>query len=321
MSFSSSSDTRLKILLVTDGKPGHLNQLKGLLFQLQRLSQTESRWIEVNHPHCSWLSCFAKQKAGFNPDIVIGAGHKTQKYVLILGRNAQTCILMKPSLPLFLFDYAIIPAHDNVTEKNNILTTDGVLNQVQPQTDRSPGTRTGLILIGGQSRHYEWSNTNIVMQVVSLVSASQRHWHLTNSRRTPADFLPELKQKLARQGLTDRVSIFPQDTTELDWLANQYQSAAEIWVTPDSVSMVYEAITSGSATGLFDMTPIKPGRIVRGISRLIEYQRVTPFAYWKLSGKMHKNKDDKPFCEAERAAHWLLDRLKSKAQKPFRPAP
>ncbi|PID43822.1 MAG: hypothetical protein CSB48_03280 [Proteobacteria bacterium] len=324
MPCSRNANTALNILLVTDGKPGHLNQLKGLLFQLQNLAQVTARWVNVNDRESawlknSWLRCFTRQKGDFTPDIVIGAGRKTQKQVLILGRHAQTCILMKPHLPLFLFDYAIIPAHDNVAERKNVLTTEGVLNQVRPQTAcpatghaeaRAGQHPPGLMLIGGESRHYEWSGASIISQVVSLVSNSQRHWHLTNSRRTPDEFLPELRQQLAENNLAGRVSVFPHDTTGPDWLTNQYQCAEEIWVTPDSVSMVYEAITSGAATGLFDMTPLKTGRIVTGINKLIEHHRVTPFACWKRSGKVHRTREGTAFCEAERAARWLLEQLR-----------
>ncbi len=70
------------------------------------------------------------------------------------------------------------------------------------------------------------------------------HWTLTTSRRTPVDFLAQLD--VDRPQLT----VVPCAQTGPDWLPEQLARAAQVWVTQDSVSMIYEALTAGAAVGL-----------------------------------------------------------------------
>jgi mitochondrial fission protein ELM1 len=49
------------------------------------------------------------------------------------------------------------------------------------------------------------------------------------------------------------LTIVPFAATSPDWLPTQLARADQAWVTADSVSMVYEALTAGAAVGVLDV--------------------------------------------------------------------
>jgi mitochondrial fission protein ELM1 len=78
--------------------------------------------------------------------------------------------------------------------------------------------------------------------------------------------------------------VFPAQATPPDWLEEQLTQAGEVWVTPDSVSMVYEALTAGCRVGLFDL-PSRPGsRVAKGVKDLLAQGYVSLFPEKKAPG-------------------------------------
>jgi mitochondrial fission protein ELM1 len=306
----SGAPASLAVWLVTDDKPGHRNQLQGLLDALARHAPVSAHWLVRRRPGCSWLDVLRRRYPGPEParapDLVVGAGHGTHRDVLALKRRyrAFSVVLMNPSLPLAWFDAAIVPRHDiPVARRERILLTDGVINTVRPAENPDP-TR-GLILVGGTSSHYDWHSERIAHEVLDLVARFPGvRWQLTDSRRTPPEFLAALGEPLP-----DNLTVNPHQQTPAGWVATQLRRAGCVWVTPDSVSMVYEALTAGAPTGLFDLAPRRRGRIVRGMEQLLAGAMVNRFSDVIAGRPMQP--PAKPLWEAERAALWLLrqDRL------------
>ncbi len=80
-----------------------------------------------------------------------------------------------------------------------------------------------------------------------------------------------------------------------------------VWVTADSVSMVYESLTAGCRVGLIELTPAAgDSRVMRGMAKLVETQRVTPFGEWSRQRGMFPAA---PLDEAGRVADLLLSTL------------
>ncbi|UZE95764.1 mitochondrial fission ELM1 family protein [Alkalimarinus alittae] len=303
--------TTKKTLIVwffTDDKPGHLNQLKGLESRLSAHTEIKSRWLSVPSKNISCFNILIKRfslEGDFVPDLVVGAGSKTHKY-LVAAKYSYNCfslVLMRPSLPLSLFDGAVIPEHDNPPVNDKILVTLGVLNNIEPRAPRLSGVTEnvrGLILIGGESKHYVWDDTLILKQLEQVLTGSVnvKEWVLSNSRRTPSSFLVKLKERNF-----PNISIVEHQDTESLWLPEQMAKSEQIWVTPDSVSMIYESITSGAATYAFDLQAKKESRVVRGIKVLLKKKLLSqwpdiepksqPFVLW----------------EVERVVNWLLKRM------------
>ena len=303
----------LNVWFITDDKPGHLNQLKGLESRLSVHAKIQSKWLSVADNNLSWLSVFLKRLpqdclTEHAPDIVVGAGHRTHKLILALKRRFHcfSVLLMKPSVPVSWFDALIIPEHDSPPNCAHILPTVGVLNNVVPILDaKQKPANKGLILIGGESKHYQWDENNILDQVEDIVSKSPNisFWVLGNSRRTPISFINKLKERSL-----NNVLIVEHQNTDRTWLPQQMSDSGKIWVTPDSVSMVYESITSGTETNIFKMDCDKQTRVVKGIERLLLKSLVVEWP--NLNGSLK----DSVLWEAERAAIWLIDRYRPTSQ-------
>ncbi|WP_157678126.1 mitochondrial fission ELM1 family protein [Oleiphilus messinensis] len=309
---------KLNVWMITDGKPGHQNQLRGLGSALANSVETEITWLHVRDYPLKWRALISRKALSLNltpdqsglPDIVIGAGHATHKLVLSLKRQCQsfTVLLMKPSLPYRLFDACIVPAHDSPPNRPQVLKTLGVLNTITPRTEQADHAQNtpGLMLIGGESKHYHWDTTEIVAQISEILQQDpEQNWMLTNSRRTPEDFLETLSAALNEQ---QQLTVIPHTETPPEWMKENLVRSNPVWVTPDSVSMVYEALTSGAQTGIFKLKEKKHGRIVRGLEKLVDDNKLITFEDWHRHHEMPRYQG--PFFEAGRAADWLLERYR-----------
>ncbi len=262
-----------------DGKPGHENQSAGLVQALRTSRPVEAHDIPVPGEIAAfgaWLAGrFPWGRTLPAPDLLLGAGHATHWPLLAARRTrgGRAVVLMRPTLPLGCFDLCIVPAHDHPRAADNVWVTRGVLNRVRPGVAKDP--RQGLILIGGPSQHHAWSTPGMVEQVRAVVAHDAgRRWVLTTSRRTPADFLDALRRQLDAgidSGIDDgRIELVPGETTAPDWLPAQLAWAGAVWVSADSVSMVYEALTSGAAVGLLEVPARGRARVVRGVEALVD---------------------------------------------------
>ena len=77
-----------------------------------------------------------------------------------------------------------------------------------------------------------------------------------------------------------------------------------IWVSPDSISMIFESLTSGAFVGLLKLKENRKTRINKTIDYLILNNRVTTFSSWKKKNKL-KNNNIK-LDEARRCASIIL---------------
>ncbi|MFH4347311.1 ELM1/GtrOC1 family putative glycosyltransferase, partial [Acinetobacter baumannii] len=54
------------------------------------------------------------------------------------------------------------------------------------------------------------------------------------------------------------------------WIFEEMQKAEAVWVTEDSVSMIYEALTAGCRVGVIAMDRLKQDRITNSVDILLE---------------------------------------------------
>lgn len=296
------------ICIISDGKPGHLNQSLGLVEAL--LSVDTSLTYDICPP-ASWvhlikllISHLFLQSQPTTTKIFVGAGHRTHLTLLVYKKcfgvksGAKVIVLMKPSFPLRWFDLCLIPEHDQPAVLPNVIETWGALNRVLP------GVKThnsGLILIGGPSKHFHWDEPLVLSQLREIVEQSAEvAWTLTTSRRTPDSFLMQLS------ATNLPIEIVSDEQTDKDWLPEQLAGAEICWVTEDSVSMVYEALTAGCRVGLIALQSEREGRISRGLSRLRAAGRVRTLKQPMLSTEAPPVLAESKRCaDLIRARGWL----------------
>lgn len=291
-----------------DGRPGHENQVVGLTEAIQRIHNIQVCDIRLDEERRGLrgvlLGGLASMASLPAPDLLIGAGHSTHLPLLASSRRygGRTVVIMKPSLPVTLFDLCLIPEHDTLCfPAKNVVRTEGALNRVRPSERHD--SECGLILIGGPSRHFRWSDEQVILQAQAITARSGIRWTIATSERTPESFLRHLQSQLSH------VALKISNDTSSDWLPQQLEQAGTVWVTCDSMSMIYEALTAGARVGLLELEPASPGRISSNIQRLIRSSMVTACSAW-LQGRP-LSASVKSFSEADRCSRIVVERCLS----------
>ena len=304
------------IYIISDGKKGHLSQTRGLATALieqatERAPECQHSCHEVDITGLSWFGkLFYKGKELDlpRPDLILCAGHGTHLAALSLARHLRCLcmVCMRPSLPVGAFDLCITPRHDlpdGFKANGRIFPTNGAINGIRPNPEVAK-TQT-LVLIGGPSKSYNWDAELVLNQLSSIARRTSTPIVLTTSRRTPADFVHDVSVACPN------IRVIPVEETGPTWVADNLAKSVEVWVTQDSVSMVYEALSSGAPVGIIEMPakegPHKPdaSRIARGLNMLIADGSVCRFTEW---AKTHKSPHTGVVMnEAARAATYILE--------------
>jgi mitochondrial fission protein ELM1 len=295
------------IWIIVDGKPGHQNQSEGLVTALSRLIDIQTFRLPVapfwktliavllNKQHA--LKVFSK------PDFVIGAGHKTHSTLLLFKWlfKAKAIVLMKPSLPKWLFDLCIIPEHDGAKTKANVIATKGVLNRVVPSENKQ--INKGMILVGGPSTHYDWDEEVLISQIKDILAGmSHIEWAITDSRRTPETTSLQLKKLQSEKVIYEsHVSV------DSDWLPEQLADSSYAWVTADSVSMVYEALTAKNHVGLLSVPEKTTSRVSQGVRKLVKEKYLKTFDQWQRHEEFEATRVIEN--ESDRCAHEIMNKF------------
>lgn len=303
------------IYIISDEKKGHLSQTRGLAAALlERAMQTAPQGNhsvhEVSIVGKSWFSKLFYKAKELNlpkPDLVLCAGHSTHLAAKSIARyhKCRLIVCMKPSLPLGMFDLCIIPRHDfaeDAQTPDNVLLTNGAINNIKPEPEKEK--KDTLILIGGPSKEFKWEAEAVLNQLSTIVRYSTNSIVLTTSRRTPKDFVQDVNSACPS------VRVEPVEQTGPTWVADHLACAREVWVTQDSVSMVYEALSSGAPVGIIEM-PRKVGknkdkisRVARGLMMLAKDGEVCTFTTWATEHKIPQSSNI--LNEAGRAADYIL---------------
>lgn len=233
-----------------------------------------------------------------SPDLLIGAGHGTHWPMVRckIAFGGHSVVIMKPSLPLSWFDSAIIPRHDTPKPQAKTFISQGMLN---PAFKSQPDLQQGVILLGGINKYFAWQEALLIKQINAITSAKPDcQWQISNSRRTPDDFNVE-----AISAANVRWVNWQDEGPQ--WLPRQLAQASSIWVSCDSMSMIYEALNSAAQVGVLQLPVLKQAnKMSREVERLIEHKQVLTQA-----GIAPSNQLRSPLNEHFRAAQWLLARL------------
>ena len=300
-----SEQQPLTIWILDDGKPGHRNQSLGLAEAIGRIRDTSVHFVSLPHDR----SFFSRMKRASEqakqlpkPDLVISAGHKTHVALLYLAwkTGARSVVLMKPSLPCKWFDHCLIPEHDfaeGVKTPENVMLSKGALNRIIYDQEAKDGS--GLFLIGGKSSEFGFDGENLHKTIGEIVGkGGDAQWILTDSRRTAEGFIESL------EGIP--ILVHPHQTTNSYWLPEQLRRASVVWVTEDSVSMIYEALTCGAQVGLLPMPRIKKaGRVARGIENLLQDKQIITYLNWQNGNQLPVN--HVALAEADRCAELISE--------------
>ena len=275
------------IWIISDGKPGHVNQSLGLV---EALVELKPNLTFKTFPLSSIKTLlFAKER----PKLIVSAGRATHlsNWILSIRFGVKNIVLMRPSLPYRFFNLALVPEHDSPPAQGSVVRTKGAINRMKA-SNKQPGSR--LVLLGGPSKHVVWDDQWVLEQLDKLLEGADL-LNVATSRRTPQALVQLLKSK-------NGIRLIEPDSVEKDWLPNTLATTEQVIVSSDSVSMVYEAITAGCTVSLIRLESTPNSRTQQGIDSLVE------------QGLVGKRADQTPvnpvpsFREATRCAEIILER-------------
>jgi mitochondrial fission protein ELM1 len=294
------------IRVISEGRPGHQNQSLGLAQALARRTGATVEVIPIPTTFNfvpRWRAAAASTAT--QPQLLIGAGHKVHLPILLAARKfrARSVVIMAPTWPTWFFDCCILPQHDlgSAHHSARIIPTLGALNRL-PEDIPAKQPR-GVVLVGGPSKSHGWA-AQITAEAIAAVLAArpELQWTVSDSRRTPAGFLEQLRVR----GL--RAEFHPHQQTASDWVPAQLMTATETWVTEDSVSMIFEAVTARARTGILPVPVIRPNAdSVGAIRALVQQGYAMDYAAWR--GGSGQLPIPKPLHETGRCADLVLQRL------------
>lgn len=269
----------LRILMLSDGIPGHANQSRGLINWLASRYKIEVQVVDVKLkfkalsrqllPRILHHSNNTKLVTSFydhstitleNPELIISMGGNTSFLNIALARQLSIAnIFIGSKRRLNSDDFSAHLTLSSTKQAHNIVMkippslTD--LTQLEKQGLKlrtqlkcAPNDKVYLMALGGDGAGYSYDKKSCeqLAQLMTTISEKENcKWLLTTSRRTGPDIEQALQSLLPAHLLLDTVwwSQSPRK------VMNAYLGAAErLFISIDSISMISEAIASGKPT-------------------------------------------------------------------------
>jgi len=312
-----NTENSLKIAVFLDRSPGHQKQTLGVLDALKDLTSIQT--VEITVPHlplgnevAQWIKYIIFPTAGcstelVNCDFMLGTGSRTHIPMLACKKKyrlpAVTC--MAPAAFLrSRFDLCFVPQHDGIPAERNIFYTMGPPNRCRSKYLHD--AKRGLILIGGRDeKSHNWRDTAVVEGVSTLLQREKdMTWTISSSPRTPETTISSL-ENLATA--FENAFFVRFSDTGPGWIEKEYDRNGTVWVTADSVSMIFEALSAGCRVGIFPVQwKHKNNKFQRCVDDLARRGLLVFFPEWK-EGKTSKTSAE-PLNEAQRCASEILKR-------------
>jgi hypothetical protein len=269
-----------KYLILSDGKPGHVNQSIAMALHLGR--SFEIVGVHFRNRPFKLLSFLLDRVGVYIPSLlrwdppegdfcaVVSAGSETYyaNKVLARRRGVPSVAIMLPRGYRLDFDLIIAQEHDNPPVKKNILSLPVNLSRVEPQGVFRPraGERYVALVVGGPNPVFGFDRDRF-RQALDAVFACFPGFRIvvTTSRRTPAD----IEEEIDRHPFEEKIIYSRNPVNPIpDFLA----SCEYVFLTADSTSMISEAVTFGRAK--IEVIPLPtrkdPGKYHRMIGKLVE---------------------------------------------------
>lgn len=310
--------TPLRILAYLDGRPGHEKQTRGILKALSRLTPIEVDYRSIGPVSASaslrqWLAYLRpkvlspnKKTVTGHVDLIIGAGARTHIPMLLAKRRTGSPVVtcMSPAALLrSKIDLCFIPEHDLPEPAGNVLPTNGPPNLSEAGSGHVQNRQ--LILVGGRDeKSHFWETETVIARIQKLIQdAPEKFWAISSSPRTPEETIKRLS---ALADKNPNLSFYRSRETPPGWIESAYAEHAVVWVTADSISMIYEALSAGCRVGILPVRWKHPGnKFQRSIDNLVRHGLVSVFTPERVAvPPLHPH----PLDEASRCAREILKR-------------
>lgn len=200
---------------------------------------------------------------GQMPDVIISAGRRLALVAAYLKRNSAKPIkiinIMRPNMHDEIFDYIIVPEHDNYPDSQKIIKICGSLNSVadniqraDPLYARFPNLHNFVgVLVGGNTRGVNFTeadNEKLLVLLTDFFAKVALDPVITFSRRTP-----EATKKLFSKVFASDIIYDPLTDAGSNIYYSILKSADYIICTGDSISMCSEVVSSGKPCFIYPL--------------------------------------------------------------------
>ena len=258
-------------IVLTDGVPGHERTSTGVLAALARHRDIAPLWVPMTERRPlsrrlhrisaalrepkRWLARNVSFAAPLpeRADIVVSTGPSTAAANIALARalKARNIYCGFPKWPALGTTVILTPVPSSA--RNALLSprpTDiDAANLPAPRPLDEPGPRTIALLVGGESKHYAYTEADMLTLARRLraILDEMPQWSLLayDSRRTSQDLFDAFAAALGADGSRVRIVRF----AEAGLASNAEAFGCDlVLVTADSLSMITEAVASGRPT-------------------------------------------------------------------------
>ena len=246
-----------RILIISDGKPGHLNQsiafckIKKISYDILEVSFKSKVFKLLTYAldkFQRYSDELFKEYKKFNFDFydaIVSTGSGTYYFNKFISKkyNIKSIALMLPKSYNYKdFDYIIAQEHDNPPKEDNIISIPLNLSYTKPKgiiksTDKSLG-----IIIGGDNDVFKMDVENIRNVLDFIVKNYDGYLkYITTSRRTS-----KLIEDLISEYDFDYKLLYS-DTPSINPIPDFLDKCEKLFITIDSTSMLSEARAKSSA--------------------------------------------------------------------------
>lgn len=307
----------LRVVALLDGKPGHEKQTMGIIKALEK--KTTVDLVEIKQPKLTLLqtlrrTCrllFTKSGEGNdqveNRDLLIGTGTATHLSLLLYKRqySIPAVICMSPASYLKpYFDICFVPEHDGIDQSDNVFFTIGAPNCSEDKKIHKENA--GLILLGGIDRKsHHWDSKKISAMIKEiLIREDTTQWTISSSPRTPQQTVSDMVKLVTQY---ENCRFYDYRDTEQGWIEQQYDQNSLVWVTSDSISMMFEALSAGCNVGLLPIQwKKKQSKFKKNEEVLLKEKLVISYDQWDNIGISWAASSG--LNEAQRCANRILEK-------------
>ncbi len=245
-------ETCLSILILSDGKAGHLNQsiafakLKNLKYDILPVNNNIKPLTYLLDFFKIYIDFFSLHVEPKDYKAIVSTGSSTyyaNKYLAKKLDIKSIAIMLPKGFRYSNFDYIIASNHDNPPKLKNIISLPLNLSISEPKGYIKKDTKDAIgIIIGGDNSIFEMDKETIQRYLDEIFEKFPNHLkYITTSRRTPKEI-----DRLLKNYKFDYEIIYSKNPN-INPIPDFLKVCKKLFITIDSTSMLSEARANSDA--------------------------------------------------------------------------
>ncbi|EIF51006.1 ELM1/GtrOC1 family putative glycosyltransferase [Sulfurovum sp. AR] len=241
-----------RVLILSDGRPGHLNQslafVKYLNVSYDVVSVTfKHQWFKALSYIFDKVGIYSENlfdiQLDKTYDMVVGTGSSTSYATKVLAKkmHARSVAMMLPRGYHYDFDIIFAQSHDNPPKQKNIIEILANFSYVEPKGLYKAQKKSIGIVIGGDNKSFTMLKEELQAQLDTIVDAYREYEvAITTSPRTSK----EIEDLIASYAFDYEVIFSKNPVNPIPDFLEQCET---VFITGDSTSMISEAVSYGKS--------------------------------------------------------------------------